>query len=76
MTGAAETREQYIADILGGTLNYYDCDILSFTGEEAHIRLLAKVYGGAKRWWTLRMRLAYAIEDSKTKIASCRVSMG
>ena len=76
MTGRAETREEYIRDILDGTLNYFDYEILSFTGDEATVRLLAKVYGGGKSWWTLKMRAEYAVEDGETKIKTCKVRMG
>ena len=76
MTGLRETREEYIHDILVGTLNYYDYQILSFEKEQARVRLLAKVYGGSKSWWTLRMSLSYVYEDEILKIKESRVHLG
>ena len=75
MTGKIQTREEYINDILDNTLNYYDYEILSFTENEAIIKLLAKVYGGTKNWWTLHMKTIYTEEDGKIKIKECRVGM-
>lgn len=76
MTGKSETREEYIEDILDGTLNYYDYEILHFDEDEAIVRLLAKVYGGSKSWWVLKMDTEYVLENGKTKIKKCRVRMG
>lgn len=76
MTGKVESREEYIRDILDGTLNYYDYEILSFSKDEVLIRLLAKVYGGGKSWWTLRMKTTYVKEDGTIKIKESRVSLG
>ena len=75
MTGKAETREEYIKDILDETLNYYDYEIISFSETDATIKLLAKVYGGAKSWWTLHMLTEYIIEDNKVKVKECKVRM-
>ena len=76
MTGLVETRDEYIRDILNGTLNYYDYEILDFSDEKVTIRLLAKVYGGSKSWWTLRMSTKYVEEDGVVKIKECKVRMG
>ena len=76
MTGKVETREEYIKDILNGTLNYYDYEILSFDENFCVIRLLAKVYSGSKSWWTLKMNTEYALEDDVVKIKTCKVRMG
>lgn len=75
MTGKVETRDEYINDILDGTLNYYDYEILSFTESDVFIRLLAKVYDGDKRWWMLHMKTIYLEEDGKIKIKECKVGM-
>ena len=79
MTGKRESREDYIGDILNGTLNYYDYEILSFEEEGdcacAKVRLLAKVYGGATMWWTLRMSATFVIEEEKRKIKECKVTL-
>ena len=76
MTGLRQTREEYIRDILDGTLNYYDVQILSYEEKQATVRLLAKVYGGAKSWWTLRMSLTYVLEDGAIKIKESNVRLG
>ena len=76
MTGKVETREEYIEDILDGTLNYYDYKIMRFSEDEALVQLLAKVYGGAKSWWTLRMDTVYAMENGLTKIKQSKVRLG
>ena len=75
MTGKCEDREEYIADILDGTLNYYDYKIVSFNQNNAVIKLLAKVYGGAKSWWTLSMKTKFVLEDNKIKIEECKVNL-
>ena len=75
MTGYKETREEYIRDILNGTLNYYDYKIISFNENEAVIKLLAKVYGGSKSWWTLRMSTVYVNEEGTIKIKESKVRM-
>ena len=72
MTGHMESKNEYISDILNGTLNYYDYEIISFNDKQAAIRLLAKVYGGSKSWWTLKMTLKYKdnkIIESKVSLA-------
>ena len=75
MTGRCETREEYICNILDGTLNYYDYEIISFNKNNSVIKLLAKVYGGAKTWWTLSMQTTFIFEDENLKILECRVDM-
>lgn len=75
MTGKVETREEYIKDILDNTLNYYDYEIINFTQDEVVIRLLAKVYGGAKSWWPLKMKTIYKKENNVIKIQECRVGI-
>ena len=76
MTGLKQTKQQYITDILDGTLNYYQYQIINFDKEIATVRLLAKVYNISKSWWTLEMNLKYVLEDNLTKIKECRVRMG
>ena len=76
MTGHKETKEEYIKDILDGTLNYYDYKIISFSDNVATIKLLAKVYGSEKSWWTLKMYIEYTKEDNKTKIKTSKVRLG
>ena len=75
MTGRSETREEYIQDILDGTLNYYDYRIIGSSENEVKVRLLAKVYGGNKSWWTLAMSIKYTVEDNLTKIKENKVRM-
>ena len=67
MTGKRETREEYILDILDGTLNYYDYEIIEFNDNSAIIKLLARVYGGSKSWWRLRMNIKYEEIEKKQK---------
>ena len=50
-------------------------EIISFNENEAIIKLLAKVYGGTKNWWTLHMKTIYTEEDGKIKIKECKVGM-
>ena len=80
MTGLVETREEYIKDIINGTLNYYDYEILSFNfyNDEAIviIRLLAKVYGGSKSWWKLKMNAKFIMENEIIKVQECKVHIG
>ena len=76
MTSLCQSREEYIKDILNGTLNYYDYEIISFSIDEAVIRLYAKVYGGSKSWWRLKMSTKYVIENDKIKIKECKVKLG
>ena len=76
MTGKAESREEYIKDILDGTLNYYKYKILSFNEKEVDINLFAQVYGGSKSWWRLHMDTIYCLEEEKIKIKECKVRMG
>ena len=80
MTGLVETREEYIKDILNGTLNYYDFEILSFDfyNNEAivTIRLLAKVYSGSKSWWKLKMNTKFVEEGGIVKVQDCKVHIG
>lgn len=72
MTGRCESREEYINDILDGTLNYYDYELISFYENIAVVKLLAKVYGGSKSWWNLKMNIKY---DGNNKILECKVGM-
>ena len=76
MTGKKESREEYINDILDGTLNYYDYQIIEDNKNEIKIKLLAKVYGGSKNWWTLVMSIKYIVEDNLLKIKESKVRMG
>ena len=80
MTGRCETREEYIKDILDGTLNYYDYKIenFKFNGEFADflIKLKAKVYGLSIPWRTLKMNVTFVEEDNLVKVKDCKVNMG
>lgn len=76
MTGKIESRDEFIKDILDEILNYYDYEILSFSEGEVTIRLLAKVYGGSKSWWTLKMKTEYVLEDNLIKINLCKARLG
>lgn len=76
MTGKSESREEYIVDILNGTLNYYDYKIISFNISEAVVQLKAKVYGSSISWWTLKMNIEYIIENDLIKIKKCKVGLG
>ena len=73
MTGLVESKEEYIKDILNGTLNYYDYEIESVDENKAVIKLLAKVYGGSKSWWRLAMYTKYIKEDGNLKILESKV---
>ena len=80
MTGRVEAREEYIKDILDGTLNYYDYKIEKFqiNGDfaEVLINLKAKVYGGATSWWRLKMTVTFVLENGKYKVNESKVRMG
>lgn len=72
MTGRCESRSEYIDDILDGTLNYYDYELIGFNEDVAVVKLLAKVYGGSKSWWTLKMNIKY---DEHNKILECKAGL-
>lgn len=75
ISGLAESREDYIRDILDGTLNYYDYRIKEMQGDVVRASLLAKVYGGVARWWNLAMEVQYAEEDDFIKIKESKVKL-
>ncbi len=76
MTGLKESKEEYIRDILNGTLNYYDYEIIKFDIEKVIIRLLAKVYNSNKSWWTLTIYTKYIEENNKIKLLESKVKLG
>ena len=76
MTGLVESKNEYINDILNGTLNYYDYDIISFNEKEVIIKLLAKVYGNNKSWWRLIINTEYVLENNILKIKTSKVRLG
>lgn len=76
LTGRRQSREEYIRDIQNGTLNYYDYRIEEADAEKVKVRLMAKVYGGGKSWWTLLMSVKYGVEDGLPKIKECKVRIG
>ena len=68
MTGMRQTRQQYIAAIMDGTLNYYSAatEALDITidGDKATLtgrsRVTAAVFGGGRHTW--RLQLAFRLE--------------
>ena len=58
MSGKKQTREEFIGEIMDGTLNYFKVDTkdysISVNGDTAHMKvthtLTAKVYGISGRW--------------------------
>ena len=76
MTGLKESKEEYIKDILNGTLNYYDYEIIKFDIEKVIIRLLAKVYNSNKTWWTLIIYTKYIEENNRIKLLESKVKLG
>lgn len=79
MTGREESREEYIQDILNGTLNYYDYRIEKFEFNKGfaniYIKLQAKVYNSFVSWWDLAMKASFKEEDGKVKVKKCEVRM-
>ncbi len=63
MTGTRQTREQFLAQLMDGTLNYRSARIVdapvTIDGDRAEVRLLtetvAAVYGGGYRRWDLAL---------------------
>ena len=65
MTGMRQSKRQYIAAIVNGTLNYYseqtDAVDIAVTGDTARLvgqsRVSAAVFGGGKHVWRLRLAI-------------------
>ena len=71
MTGLRQSREEFIAEVLDGTLRYRSCRMVDaqvqVTGRNATARVLtdteAAVYGGGFRRWRLSMDSELRLED-------------
>ena len=82
MTGHRQPREEYLAEIAAGVLNYYsvDTDALEITvnGETARMigrsRVNAAVYGGGRHTWRLQMDSQLRKIDGNWKITISKAS--
>lgn len=84
MTGKRQTLDQYIAEIVNGTLNYYSeaTERVKITMLDTHHATVtgysvvtAAVYGGGKHTWHLRMAFAAGKQpDGTWKFTKCDVS--
>ncbi len=82
MTGLRQSKRDYINAILDGTLNYYSArhemiDV-SVNGDQALLtgrsRVMAAVYGGAKREWTLQLAFTLRREHGRWLFTSASAS--
>ena len=82
MTGMRQTREEFIAEILDGTLDYRGIDVVSIDiktdGDRAEVRARtmtdAAVYGGSRHTWRLRMDSVMRKEDGMWRALESRAS--
>ncbi len=76
MTGKRQTRDEYIADILSGALDYYNCSIdkveIEISGDKAALScrtvLDASPYGFGRSNWMLHPEYAYGYQNGAWSI--------
>ena len=76
MTGVRMNRQEFIAAILDGTLNYYWCEHIHepviINGEKASMKgdtkVEAAVYGGSKHVWKLRLDCSFIKREGRWKM--------
>lgn len=82
MTGMRQSRSEFIAAVLDGTLNYYSAvhenmsvilngNTAVLTGQSY---VLAAVFGGGKRYWRLQQKCSLKKTDGVWKITKSTVS--
>ena len=82
MTGVRQSAETFLKGLADGTFNYYSAEHedvrVSVTGDRAEMvgksRVLAAVYGGAKRAWRLRGDFTLRKENGIWKLTSSKAS--
>ena len=82
MTGARQTKREYLDAIADGTLNYYsaqhDSIDITLDGDSASVigrsRINAAVYGGGRHTWRLQSHLTLAKRNGLWLIISSTVS--
>ena len=82
MTGVRQSRETFLAGLIGGTFNYYSADHDSLEvrieGDEAVMtgksRVLAAVYGGGKHSWNLQGDFILRRENGNWKLTRSKAS--
>ena len=82
MTGVRQSRETFLAGLIGGTFNYYSADHDSIEvrieGDEAVMtgksRVLAAVYGGGKHSWNLQGDFILRRENGNWKLTRSKAS--
>ena len=83
MTGARQTREEFLSGLAHGVFNYYsaepDAVEASVSGGRAELtgksRVLAAVYGGGKHQWRLRGDFTLKKKNGIWKFISSRASV-
>ncbi|WP_251197287.1 nuclear transport factor 2 family protein [Anaerotardibacter muris] len=84
MTGMVQTRDEYIAAVLDGTLNYYSTEHDSIDVEVApdaatarirgRSRINAAVFGGGRNTWRLQQDLRAEKRDGRWVLVESRAS--
>ena len=82
MTGKRQGKESFFASLESGELNYYSAEhdeiTPSITDDTATLvgksKVVAAVYGGGKREWSLRGDFTLRKEDGKWRLVSSRAS--
>ncbi len=84
MTGMVQSRDEYIAAVLDGTLNYYSTDHdsidveIASNGALARIlgrsRINAAVFGGGRHTWLLQQDLCAEKRDGRWVLVESRAS--
>ena len=82
MTGARQSREEFLRGLENGVFNYYsakhDSIEVTVSGDSAVLtgksRVLAAVYGGGKHWWKLRGDFTLRKENNHWKLTGSKAS--
>ncbi len=82
MTGIRQTREEFISELLEGTLNYYSADHeaieVRIDGKRARMTgrswVVAAVYGGGKHRWRLQGDFTLIKENDRWKLTGSSAS--
>ena len=82
MTGARQSREEFLRGLENGVFNYYSAEHdsieVTVSGDSAVLtgksRVLAAVYGGGKHWWKLRGDFTLRKENDRWKLTGSAAS--
>ncbi|MBQ1343633.1 MAG: nuclear transport factor 2 family protein [Firmicutes bacterium] len=82
MTGARQSREEFLRGLENGVFNYYSAEHdsieVTVSGDSAVMtgksRVLAAVYGGGKHWWKLRGDFTLRKENDRWKLTGSAAS--